>query len=442
MSRSSFTRVSFSERNSAKYSERGSLSKRGSSSSFTEIIRDAEQEKALEKRKGDRRARQRKSIGAFVVVDLGSPSIFENCDSPVEKLDLIMSKAKESGKSYEAIFNEFRHENGEINFEDFEIGLKKLIKEQTADPDDTATKEFRVMFDYLDENQSNGVDLKEFQEYALKMKNVSWKAERIRQSNNFPGSPLNKAQVNPATFSNDEIKTKTCVVEKHHNDTITEVYHGPKFFWRSQTKLELVFTQYEITNCIVVTAFHEKLQVNLDPIFLKSDQIMLVAARSEADHESVSPSKNNSKLESEDGERKAEYLSTCILARLGIEDDEESKTSTLNFRDRELLAYETNPGVEKFVYPVPKEDNLAKFNDAKKLQQEGIERVRRSSVHLEEIMKQTRDSISAFSSLVDPNNSLKDLSPTQQKLARWAQGIHIMQIRKLLVKYGYDVDDT
>uniref|UniRef100_A0A7S2FIH1 EF-hand domain-containing protein n=1 Tax=Octactis speculum TaxID=3111310 RepID=A0A7S2FIH1_9STRA len=392
-------------------------------------------EAKVTKKKESRRARQRNSISSFQSIDLFLPSIFESCQTPIDKLDLIMAKSKEAGKSFQAIFDEFKHDgNGEINFEDFQIGLKRIIAELTADPDDTSTGEFREMFDSLDENASNSVDLKEFQEYSLKLNNLSWKAERLRQ--NDPQEPP-KPQV---SIKKETPVVAAVVVDKHLGDTITQLYLGPKFFWRSQTKIDLIFTQYELTNCIVITAYHEKLQVELDPIFLKTKEILNIAAQLKADHEPMSPSNKGRKNKSSKDQDETDYLSTCILARLEIVDDEESKSTALSFRDKELLTYDKNPGVEKFVYacPEPKDDNIAKFEKAQELHAEAIEHTRRSSVKLDDIMRKTRESLSALTAIMAGADEFQALSPQKQRLVLWARSIQMIEIKKLVVKYGYE----
>merc|ERR1712070_1045711 len=105
----------------------------------------------------------------------------------------------------------------------------------------------------------------------------------------------------------------------------------------------------------------------------------------------------------------------------------------LQFRDRELLAFDVNPGVASYPSAAPESnDTLLQFNLLLQQQDEEIERSRRDSIQLKNLLAVSRASINALESLALDVKPLTVLSPTAKKLLRWARGIHVMQFAKRL----------
>lgn len=338
------------------------------------------------------------------------------------------------------MFEKFKtNKNKLIDVEAFKAGLKLLILPHRENVSD---EEFLLMFKIIDSSGDGMISMEEFQEYILQLKNPAWKAEKLRRERGEDPDwtkmeePVNETS---SVLTTKESKAGAKLLNKKkkpkknvfNRKMISELYRGPKFFWRTQTKIDLVITQYDLLNCIVVTAGNEKLKVEYEPIFLMADKIEEMAEQSMQEAQTTTSPRSSSNDISDDAETaKKNYLSSCILGRLELEDGS-GEAGVLNVRESELIAFKRNPGVEAetLVTALTIAKERRSFSTLQLDFNNNLLRARRSSASAEKTMGLVSQSITAF---LDILRLPKKHSPLVCKLIKWAQSIVKLEKAKQL----------
>ncbi|CAM9449508.1 unnamed protein product [Ectocarpus sp. 4 AP-2014] len=147
--------------------------------------------------------------------------------SPVEKLQVLLTKAKERSMSAERLFEHFAP-GGEASVTPlmFETALRKL-GQRAFDLDGMELEHLVTVFD----TDGNGtVELDEFMTFCLSIPSLPWRAEKARRLNNAE--------------SKDELNVAARKIARRRSSLravpIGELVHqGSRFFWRSKETIDV-----------------------------------------------------------------------------------------------------------------------------------------------------------------------------------------------------------
>jgi hypothetical protein len=178
--------------------------------------------------------------------------------SPEERLQVIMTAAKESGLSLEKIFSFFQGENnreGYMTKQGFLDALGKLADNLfmvTEEESDEMVKKFDV-------NGDGMISLAEFKAYCLfQIPGVAWKAERRRLE--ASGEILQITADLKSGFERGEIKIYPCG---------DEIYRASKLFWQTNISVEMQLFYCAPMDVITVRLFNISTGEMLPLIYVK-----------------------------------------------------------------------------------------------------------------------------------------------------------------------------
>eukprot|EP00904_Undaria_pinnatifida_P002500 jgi/Undpi1/12250/HiC_scaffold_5.g01926.m1 len=153
----------------------------------------------------------------------------ESDASPVEKLQTLLTKAKERGMSAEKLFEHFAP-NGEESVTPamFEAALRKLGKRMF----DLDEMELEHLVQAFDTDGNGSIELNEFMTFCLSIPSLPWRAEKARRLNNAE--------------SKDELNVAARKVARRRSSLTAVsignlIHQGSLFFWRSKENLDVAF---------------------------------------------------------------------------------------------------------------------------------------------------------------------------------------------------------
>mmetsp|Transcript_37168 Transcript_37168/g.100445 ORF Transcript_37168/g.100445 Transcript_37168/m.100445 type:complete len:249 (+) Transcript_37168:472-1218(+) len=170
-------------------------------------------------------------------------SDFEKDKTGLDKLWTVMTKAKESGMNVEQIFSFFKSDaGGDISPLDFQEGLEKI------GPALRLTElELAEIFQVLDQDGDQTIDIAEFKDHCYKIPRLAWKAERIRMEREKRKSIelAEKLAANPPKSPSGAFMHKleaqhaavAAAAELADKQASEMIYEGTKLFWRTHEKV-------------------------------------------------------------------------------------------------------------------------------------------------------------------------------------------------------------
>ena len=252
--------------------------------------------------------------------------------TPEERLQEIMTRAKESGVSIDKIFSYFQGENkadAYITKHAFFDGLRKLGDNLFMVTDE----EMSDIVKKFDVNGDGMISLPEFKTYCFyRIPGVAWKAERQRLE--VSGEILKITTDLKDGFARGEIKIYPCG---------DEVFRASKLFWQTDTSVEMNLFYCVSLDVITVRLFNLSNGETLPNMYVKKSECIIDRIALE---DSVATVLQTSGVQSkEEGElmrMKEEWIviGKYILARLKLK-----QSPTVKFPN------ETLPGGSSSVHP-------------------------------------------------------------------------------------------
>ncbi len=179
-----------------------------------------------------------------------------------ERLQAVMTKAKDRGMAPENIFSFFNGGNPNtthITKETFLEALEKLGDTFVVITDEELTK----IVAKFDHNNDGKVSIDEFKNYCYEIPTVPWKAERMRLERSGELSKL-KAQLS-RRFKASDINDDHCCGE--------EVFHTSKFFWKTNNNVEIKLFYSQDLNVITVQLYSQTLDKELPSIYVCRNKV-------------------------------------------------------------------------------------------------------------------------------------------------------------------------
>jgi len=310
---------------------------------------------------------------------------FKDAKDPMEKLDTVMTKAKETGMRVDQMFKHFElNRKGEITRQSFENALNILGGKNFSHED------IVEIFGQIDDDGGGTIDLDEFKHYCYRIPRVAWKAERIRYEREkelereraknpqsvLPPLDTNRSTPSPPSSPNENMPPNKSSPQALPAITLApnspkSIYNGMKFFWRSQEKVDIMINEFTDHNCFVISSFNVTAGKEYPPIFVNPDAISIkeeeVTEQTEAkmQEQEIREGRPRDWTEAEEAEIrdavKIDLMSAFLQLRLQlIAPDPQSEEKQLCLVKLALDALEVselliqNPGITKiprFEYP-------------------------------------------------------------------------------------------
>jgi Ca2+-binding EF-hand superfamily protein len=179
-----------------------------------------------------------------------------------ERLQSVMTKAKQSGMTTESIFSFFNGGNPNtthITKETFLVALEKLGDTFVIISDEELTG----IVEKFDHNKDGQVSIDEFKNYCYEISSVPWKAERMRLERSGELKNL-RAQLSRRFTLSD--------VEDGHSCG-EEVYRTSKLFWKTNNNVEIRFFYSTDLNVITVQLYSQTFEEELASIYICRNKI-------------------------------------------------------------------------------------------------------------------------------------------------------------------------
>jgi len=227
--------------------------------------------------------------------------------TPEERLQEIMTRAKESGLSVEKIFGYFN--NGDlskthVHKDKFLEGLEKLGDNLFVINDD----ELIELIKKIDLDSDDTISLAEFKAYCLySISSVAWKAERKRLEENGEMKKITDQLKQPLKKKSNE-KMFPCG---------EKVYRTTKFFWKTSTTLEVCLFYSEALDIVTIQLTNQTSGKHLRSLCVRKKECRI---DQEALNEVVSTSMENSDLDEKifRASKEWEFCGKYIIARLKL----------------------------------------------------------------------------------------------------------------------------
>ncbi|CAM9715689.1 unnamed protein product, partial [Pylaiella littoralis] len=208
-------------------------------------------------------------VASAVMKDVASEVLKENTVavleaagdvSPVEKLQALLTKAKEKGMSAERLFEHFAPD-GEASVTPamFETALRKL-GQRAFDLDEIELEHLVTTFD----TDGNGtVELDEFMTFCLSIPSLPWRAEKARRHDMM----LNNAE------SKDELNVAARRIARRRSSMRAIpigilLYQGSRFFWRSKETIDVAYHYNSDEGLITISTRCPERAYNYPAIFV------------------------------------------------------------------------------------------------------------------------------------------------------------------------------
>jgi len=207
-------------------------------------------------------------------------SDFEKDKTGLDKLWTVMTKAKESGMTVDQIFSFFKSDaGGDISPLDFQEGLSKI------GPALRLTElELADIFQTLDTDGDQTIDINEFKEHCYKIPRLAWKAERIRMEREKRKSIelAEKLVANPPKSPSGAFMHKleeqhaaaaAAATELEGKQASEMIYEGTKLFWRTHEKIDIQMHEYPLFHVLVVCAYNATREITHPTLILDKTKI-------------------------------------------------------------------------------------------------------------------------------------------------------------------------
>ncbi|CAM9179114.1 unnamed protein product [Chrysoparadoxa australica] len=189
-------------------------------------------------------------------------------DTPKEKLQNILTKAKEGGLSAEKLF-EFFAPNGEgsISGEAFEKALNDLNPDHFS----LSKAEMAELIEHFDSNNNGLIELSEFMEFCMDIPCIPWKAEKARRLRHCDSS--------------DSLAEAARTIERRRTSSVRSIskgdmlHKGSKFFWRSKENIDIAIYENREEGIISIWTHSHEYGTNYHPIYLDSHKLPVHASQ-------------------------------------------------------------------------------------------------------------------------------------------------------------------
>lgn len=228
-----------------------------------------------------------------------------------ERLQAVMTKAKESGMDPENIFHFFNGGNPNtiyITKETFLEALEKLGDSFLIVSDD----ELEKIVKKFDHNNDGKISIDEFKHYCYNIPSIPWKAEKSRLERSGELKKL-RAQLS-RRFTIEPTK-----VDDDHTCG-NEVHKTSKFFWKTNNNVDIRLFHCESLNVITVQLYCQTLGKELPSIYVCKNKIEFQIKNLEQEIEKSMQTKDNLNDNAEERKTKAtwEIISKYISSRLKL----------------------------------------------------------------------------------------------------------------------------
>jgi hypothetical protein len=192
-------------------------------------------------------------------------SVYSVDGTAEERLQAIMTKAKERGMTTDNIFNFFNGGNPNtayITKESFLTSLEKLGDTFLVITDEELTKIVKK----FDKNNDEKISLVEFKNYCYtEIQSIAWKAERHRLEKNGEMEKLRKQLCRRFTIRIDNKPDEHSCGE--------EVLRASKLFWRTENTVEIRLFYAKSLDVITVQLYSQKSGKELPCIYVCKNKI-------------------------------------------------------------------------------------------------------------------------------------------------------------------------
>ena len=229
--------------------------------------------------------------------------------SAEERLQAVMTKAKERGMSADSIFSFFNGGNPnttQITKESFLKSIVKLGDSLISITEDELTK----IVAKFDTNEDGKISIAEFKNYCYyEISSVAWRAERTRLEKSGEMKML-KAQLSRKFKITDALD---------ENDCGDEVHRTSKFFWKTNNNLEIRIFYTEVLNIITLQIYSQTFEKELPSIYVCRNKVAFQHTKlNEEVEKSIQKVENLTDIEATENDAMWESISKYIVARLKL----------------------------------------------------------------------------------------------------------------------------
>ena len=175
-----------------------------------------------------------------------------------ERLQAVLTKAKESGMTADNIFSFFNGGNPnttQITKKSFLASIQKLCDTLVS----ISEAELTEIVKKFDKNQDGKISIAEFKHYCYnEIQSVAWRAERTRLEKSGEMKML-KAQIS-RRFKPSDISDE--------NDCGEEVHRTSKFFWKANNNVEIRIFFTESLNVITLQLYSQTIEKELPSVYV------------------------------------------------------------------------------------------------------------------------------------------------------------------------------
>ena len=231
-----------------------------------------------------------------------------------ERLQAVMTKAKESGMNADNIFSFFNGGNPnttQITKDSFLASIEKLGATFLVVTDDELTQIVKK----FDKNEDGQISIAEFKNYCYyEIPSVAWKAERTRVEKS------GEMQMLRAQLSRRFTVKKSLVSDE--NDCGEEVYRTSKFFWKTNNNVEIRLYFSLTLNVITLQIYSQTVEKELPTIYVCRNKVELQhSLHKEEVAKTMQKTKGRSDDDQESAEKDAcwESIAKYLVARLALQ---------------------------------------------------------------------------------------------------------------------------
>eukprot|EP00611_Tribonema_gayanum_P008108 TRINITY_DN17570_c0_g1_i1.p1 TRINITY_DN17570_c0_g1~~TRINITY_DN17570_c0_g1_i1.p1 ORF type:complete len:503 (-),score=199.45 TRINITY_DN17570_c0_g1_i1:72-1505(-) len=238
--------------------------------------------------------------------------------TPLEKLQALLTAAKERGMSAERLFEFFAPAGSPtMTADDFERALRELSPQHFP----LSAAELDELMAHFDANRNGRIELSEFMEFCMAIPSLAWKAERARRM-----SAVDGPEALAEAARNSERRRSTCKAV----DLGEKIHDRKMFFWRSQQNLDVVLHENIGEGVVIISTRSFDRDLTFPPIFVEASRIPIartqinkavddkIAKRQEGSRQE--PISTQERAELYEATRK-ELISEYLLNRLKVPDD-------------------------------------------------------------------------------------------------------------------------
>ncbi|KAG5176992.1 hypothetical protein JKP88DRAFT_265274 [Tribonema minus] len=187
--------------------------------------------------------------------------------TPLEKLQALLTAAKERGMSAERLFEFFAPAgSATMTADDFERALRELSPQHFP----LSAAELDELMAHFDANRNGRIELSEFMEFCMAIPSLAWKAERARRM-----SAVDGPEALTEAARNSERRRSTCKAV----DLGEKIHDRKMFFWRSQQNLDVVLHENIGEGVVIISTRSFDRDLTFPPIFVEASRIPIARAQ-------------------------------------------------------------------------------------------------------------------------------------------------------------------